>query len=180
MTVSPQLPNPKEARMTFRSISVTSVIVVTSLLAVPSARAECVMVSAKAMLEGPSTELAFSGRVVEIIRTADLGYRATFEVDRVWRGSLTKRFDLYVWEMEPEKPRFEVDRQYVAFAQRLSTRARQGVGLSETDPVAFTPVTCSDGYSLSPDRVRDTIQELGPGKSPKESGVHNEHLLYSF
>jgi len=151
--------------MTFRSISVTSVIVATSLLAVPSARAECVMVSAKALLEGPSTELAFSGRVVEITRTADLGYRATFEVDRVWRGSLTKRFDLYVWEMEPEKPRFEVDHQYVAFAQRLSTRERQGVGLSETDPVAFTPVTCSDGYSLSPDRVRETIQELGPGKT---------------
>ena len=102
--------------MTFRSISVSSVIVVTSLLAVPSACAECVMVSAKAMLEGPSTELAFTGRVVEITRTADhLGYRATFEVDRVWRGSLTKRFDLYVWEMEPEKPRFEVDHQYVAF-----------------------------------------------------------------
>jgi putative ABC transport system permease protein len=70
----------------------------------------------------------------------------------------------------------------VAFAQRLSARARHGVGLSETAPVAFTPVSCSDGYSLSPDRVRDTIQELGPGKPPKESGVQNvkQHLLYSF
>ena len=159
--------------MTFRFISVSSVIVMTLLSAVPSGRAECVMVSAKAMLEGPSTELAFSGKVVEITRTADLGYRASFEVDRVWRGSITKRFDLYVWEMEPEKPRFEVNHQYVAFAQRLSTRARQGVGLSETAPVAFTPVTCSDGYSLSADRVRETIQELGPGKPPKESVVQN-------
>ena len=88
--------------MTFRFISVSSVIVMTLLSAVPSGRAECVMVSAKAMLEGPSTELAFSGKVVEITRTADLGYRASFEVDRVWRGSITKRFDLYVWEIEPD------------------------------------------------------------------------------
>jgi hypothetical protein len=154
--------------MTCRSIAIPPVIVAASLLAAQSATAECVMVSAKAMLEAPDTELAFSGKVVTITRTAELGYRATFEVDRVWQGSVVRRFDLYVWELEPEKPRFEVGHQYVAFAKRLSSRAREGVGLSATDPVAFTPVTCSDGYSLSPDSVRRTIQELGPGKTPKE------------
>lgn len=47
---------------------------------------------------------------------APAAYRATFEVERVWRGSVTRHFDLYVWEHATETPRFELDDEYVVFA----------------------------------------------------------------
>jgi hypothetical protein len=63
-------------------------------LAVPvSAGAECIRVTANDLLSRESSEVIFRGTVVQITRTADLGYRATFEVDRVRKGSVSKRFD---------------------------------------------------------------------------------------
>jgi hypothetical protein len=52
-------------------------------------------------------ELVFSGTVAEVTRTSEVGYRATFDVDRVWKGPVSRRIDLYLWELPPEGPRFE-------------------------------------------------------------------------
>jgi hypothetical protein len=148
--------------MTFHSIAIRSVIVVASLLAAPSARAECVWLSAKDVMEGKLYELVFSGTVMEITRTADFGYRATFYVDRVWKGSVAKRFDLYVWELPAETPHFEIGQHYVALAKRLTDpRARQSAGVVGADTVAFAPVECSDAQG--PNLIRD----LGAGQPPK-------------
>jgi hypothetical protein len=145
------------------------VIVVVCVLTSASARAECVRVTAKDVQEAERYELVFSGTVVEITRTAELGYRASFEVERVWKGSVTKRFDLYVWELDPEIPRFIVGRHYLALAKKLvSAPARRGAGLGDSNTLAFTPVQCSDPDSLAPNIIRD----LGPGQPP-----HNPERL---
>jgi hypothetical protein len=149
-----------EARMTLHSIALGALVMV-SLLAAPVARAECVSVPPKVVMMSHN-DVVFSGKVVDITRTAELAYRATFEVDHVWAGSVTKHFDLYVRE-ETESPRYEKGRQYMAFANRLTSQERrQGVGLGKTDTVAFAPVSCSDEYSLS-----DFIRNLDPGEPPK-------------
>jgi hypothetical protein len=112
--------------MALRSIGVSCVLAVAWLSTSQVARAECVRVSAKEMakrvMEEQHYELVFSGTVVAVTRTAELGYRATFDVDRVWKGSVTKRFDLYVWELTPEVPRFETGHQYIALARKLAVR----------------------------------------------------------
>jgi hypothetical protein len=106
-------------------------------------------------------ELVFSGTVVDVTRTGDVGYRATFDVDRVWKGVVPRRIDLYVWELAPEVPRFEAGHHYVALAGRLvDPRARQAAGLGVSHTIAFTPVQCSD--ALAPDLIR----ELGVGQPP--------------
>jgi hypothetical protein len=153
--------------MTFRSIGIPSAMLVAFLLTSPSARAECERISAKEMaklvMEGPRYELVFSGTVMAVARTADTGYRATLEVDRVWKGSVTKRFDLYIGELAAEIPRFEIGHHYLALARKLVTaHERKSVGLDQDDVVAFTPVACSDPLSLPPDLAR----ELGPGRVP--------------
>src|SRR5579871_5272558 len=105
--------------MNLRMIALRSAITAASLLTPLLAHAECIRIPARALMEEKHVELVFSGTVVEIARTADLGYRATFDVDRVWKGSVSRRIDLYVWELAPEIPRFESGRRYVAVARQL-------------------------------------------------------------
>ena len=152
--------------MSSRPTAVSFGIVVASLLTALSARAECVIVTAKHVLEETRYQLVFSGTVVAIDSTAEYGYRATFDVDRVWKGSVSKRFDLYVSPLAGEMPTFELGRHFVAAATKLDDpRVRQLVGLGGTDTVAFTPVACTDSFSLSP----TFVQDLGPGKPPNQS-----------
>lgn len=154
--------------MSFRRVACSCLLVWAVLGAPLSVGAECVRLAAKDMakrvVEGKHFEVVFSGKVVAVSRVAESGYRATFDVDRVWKGTVTRRFDLYVWELSPEVPRFEVGQQHLALAKRLMTsRDREGVGLQNSDAVAFTPVQCSDSPSLDPDLVR----HLGAGWPPK-------------
>jgi hypothetical protein len=124
--------------------------------------AECFTLTARFVMQESVAELVFSGTAVEITRTGDAGYRATFDVDRVWKGSVPRRFDLYVWELSAERPRFEAGHHYIALAQKVTdNRTRQGVGLDHSDMVAYTPVQCSD--SLAP----DIAAGLGEGRPPK-------------
>jgi hypothetical protein len=113
-------------------------------------------------MEPGDTELVFSGTVVDIARSGDEGFWATFDVDRVWKGEVPTRIDLYVWLLYPEVPRFELGRHYVALAKRLTDeRARRAAGISNAGIIAFSPVSCS-AY-LVPDITRD----LGVGAPPK-------------
>jgi hypothetical protein len=142
----------------------TSAFLVASVLLLPArARAECFVLTGPFVMGAPTIELVFSGRVVDIARTAELGYRATFDVDGVWKGTVPRRFDLYVWELAPESPRFEKGQRYVALANHMSDqRARAGVGLGASDIVAFTPTTCSGAVA------REIESQLGPGYPPKD------------
>ena len=137
-----------------------AVVVAASLTS--SVRAECVRISPKLLLDGPDSEAVFSGKVVEVTRTGELGYRATFEVDQVWAGKVPRRFEVYVWEMAAETPRYREGETYVAAVKRLvDKKAREAVGLNDPQVVAFTGVTCSDGWS-----VEEFVRGAGPGKPP--------------
>jgi hypothetical protein len=136
-------------------------IVIAALLTAPSPGAECFILTAKFVMQEKAIELVFSGTVVNVTRTVDLGYRATFEVDRVWKGSVPRRFDIYVWEGDSEIPRFEINQHPVVLAHRLTEfRAKQHLG-AWTGDVLFGPVGCS--IALDEHFVRD----LGPWEAPK-------------
>ena len=110
-------------------------------------------------------ELVFSGTVVEIlpVKVETAFYTVTFTVDRVWKGTASKRLTLYVWPATAEDARFEVGRQYVAIAHRLTNpEVRKTFGLSGSDAVAFTPVSCTDSTNLAPTLAGD----LGLGYPP--------------
>jgi hypothetical protein len=139
---------------------------------VPSTvHAECVRVVSRSLLDNPDAELVFAGKVVQVTSTGDYGLRATFDVDRVWRGKVPKRFDVYVWYLaSAEAPRYSKGESYVVAAMRLSDkRARQGVGLGDSDVVAFTGVPCSDGW-----KVEDLDRLSGPGKPPVDESAQRK------
>jgi len=147
--------------MSVRSILLGLEIAVATLLATSPVHAECFVLAAKYVMEQKAVEVVFSGTVVSVTRTSPYGYRATFDVDRVWKGSVPKRFDLYVWELAAEVPGFVLGQHSVVLAQRLTYTTREGVGIEKSDADAFGPAQCS--MALDANIVRD----LGPGESPK-------------
>jgi hypothetical protein len=145
-------------------------VLLAMLFAPTQAGAECVTPSA-ATAKGPGEGLVFSGRVEGLNQTTEFGVRVTFNVGRVWKGAVSKRFDLYVWELNSESARFEFQRQYIVFAYRMSEEDRQRVGLTPRDPIAFTATSC--GAVLAPTRASPDpnastlLRELGEGQPAK-------------
>ena len=121
---------------------VLSTLFALSLVLPPAVSAECLTPSVKT-LDYPAVELAFGGYIVGMNQTGELGVRVTFVVDRVWKGAVPKRFDLYVWGLRSENPRFAFGQGYMVFATRmLEYRARQDVGLTDPGVLAFEPISC--------------------------------------
>jgi hypothetical protein len=149
------------------SIGIRFVLVVASLLAAASARAECIE-AGDWWLRAEGVELVFSGTVSAISRTAEVGYRAAFDVDRVWKGNVSSHFNLYVWELAEGMSRLEVGHRYLVGAKRLiNPRERQGVGLTDSDVIAFGQVDC--GAPAYKDAEKSgAIRGLGVGRSPDQ------------
>jgi hypothetical protein len=144
-------------------LSTISFLVASTLLLPRLAHAECFVMNAKAVMSEDWAELLFSGRVVEIIRSAPSGYRATFDVDRVWKGTVAHRIDLYVSEIASEMPLFGVRNRYIVVANRLVDQiARESVGLGPSEPMAFAPAQCSGSWGA------DFENQLGLGYRPKD------------
>jgi len=142
----------------------TSSLLSAALLLIPSiGRAECVGQTGKDVMAQKSVDLVFSGTVVSITPIEQYDrYRATFEVDRVWKGSVPKRFDLYVAAMEEGIQRFQVGQWSVVTATRIrDRRTRQAFALGSSSTVAFKAPICSDALSS------EIRRQLGPGYPPK-------------
>jgi hypothetical protein len=139
-------------------------VIAVSVLAPPGIHAECLVWTAKSVMTEPTLEFVFSGRVLAITPTSEVGYRATFDVDRVWKGVVPGRVDIYVWSLQAEAPRFTQGQSTIVLASRLTDpRARTGVGLGESNNVVFFAPACSD--TLDP-KMRE---DLGPGKPPTKT-----------
>jgi hypothetical protein len=135
------------------------------LVPVDPAGAECIT-PGRWLLQEPRVELVFSGEVVEIRQIADASLRITFTVDRLWKGAAAERFDLYVWQLKSENPTFERGKRYAVFAERMPPPSRQGVGLTDGDPIAFAPTACGALDYRDPEQVK-RIRELGKGQPPR-------------
>jgi hypothetical protein len=135
-------------------------------LAASSAHAECVKTPPKQWLKIPEAELAFSGKVVEVTKAGEQGVRATFQVERVWKGPVSERINLYMSPPEsPEHPVYEKDHSYMVIAQRLVDRKRRAnAGLADSDAVVFTGMQCSPFIS-----VDEFVGAVGRGKPPKQN-----------
>jgi hypothetical protein len=141
---------------------IATVAFVALLLGLQLPRGECVALTARSAMKPGRAELVFSGRVVNVARSSDVGYWATFDVDRVWKGAVSKRIDLYVWLPSPEVPSFEPGGHYVALAKPLTDMgARLAAGVADPEMMAFAPIRCS-AY-LAP----DIAGELGVGALPQ-------------
>ena len=157
----------------FSGVPKVLVTIAIAVMVLPSViNAECVKITPKMWLDAPDSELVFGGKVAEVTDTGEVGSKATFTVERVWRGKVPKRFDVFMWYLaSAEAPRYlEKGRSYVVVAKRLEDkRAREGVGLGGSDLVAFTGVPCSDLHT-----VEEFVRGVGPGKPPINVAVEGK------
>jgi hypothetical protein len=131
------------------------------LISASTLHAECVQRNAKMLM---SHALVFSGTVIEANASGPEGARLTFEVDSVWKGSVTRRFDIYAWYRQPEAPHLELGKRHLVIADPLvDPQVRQYVGLDRKEMVAYSPASCTDPASLVPGIEVD----LGAGAPPK-------------
>jgi hypothetical protein len=70
------------ARLMRRVTVFVATLVAAFLVTAETGRAECITQTAPTILESTLNELVFFGKVTQITRTADFGYRATFDVER--------------------------------------------------------------------------------------------------
>ena len=145
---------------TLASATVTSAVVGTTL------HAECALITAKAVMSQREYELVFGGRVVDIQAFGPSGARVTFDVQRVWKGAVPSRIDLYYGRMSSEGPQSQFTKgEYgVAVAVRLKDAAmRRAFGVPDTrSPVDYGAVSCIDG------RNKDFEAGLGASRPPRK------------
>lgn len=117
-------------------------------LAAATVYAECFTLTAKYVMSEPGFEVVFAGRAVHTVHIGERVSRVTFEVNRVWKGSVPARVDVYVAEFIAEKPHFSERTESVVLARKLkNAELRRAAGLSDSAAATeLEAMTCSDAH----------------------------------
>ena len=169
----------------------TTVICVVSLVAqfvssVP-AMAQCGSgwLSLKDQMNRPTVTVVFRGSALEWQRR-DSFLVMTFEVDRVWKGTVSRQVVLYQPVPRPGGPLtsgglkpfrgglrpFDMIRPFIVLAHHLNAQERREFGVDAADTRSLATSMCGDGsrpYSLA--QAFGEVKGLGPGRKPQSSGV---------
>jgi hypothetical protein len=92
--------------------------------------------------------LVFGGSVVDIQEINANASRVTFEAQKVWKGSVPSRIDLY-FARHSEGPRFTKGEYAVATAVRLTADDRKAYGIPANTPVVYEAHGCVSGSGHS-------------------------------
>ena len=151
---------------------ILSVAVIAAVMTPSIARGECIRISPKQLVNAPGSELVFAGDVAQVIRTGEFGAKATFKVRQVWKGNVRERFEVFMWDLaSAETPRYEEGKSYVVAAKSLlDQKAREGVGLADSQIIAFAGMPCSGDFS-----VEEFVRGAGPGKPPTGEAVEGKN-----
>jgi hypothetical protein len=147
--------------MTTARVSLTFAIILVPSLAF----AECIRVSLHDRIRPAA--VAFSGTATNVVANAASewpGTIVTFDVDRVWKGSVTRRFMVHSFTRTPEGISFTAGKKYLVFAHSPTTEENDDLRLKTTP--AFVVGQCGDGteeFMLIP---AADLAELGAGNVP--------------
>ena len=125
-------------------------------------------------LDQPEVAAIFDGTILDIQRR-ELALVVTFEVNRVWKGDVTRRQVVYRASRLPFGQRRgsstrliqfeEVGKRYIVVAHQLTGIERVDLGLTSTDTANLATGFCGDGSR--PVEVEGSIDDLGPGRAPR-------------
>ena len=126
------------------------------------ARAECAFETMSQAMSSPTTVAVFSGTVTEIEESAGaIAHVVTFDVQRVWKGTVTKRVSLYQLNTT-EAIQFSAGVPYLIVANRLPPGELEASGtIRRATTLGVT--TCVSRTLEQAERLGD-LRELGPGR----------------
>jgi len=124
-----------------------------------AARSECPLISVSEGMAYATTVAAFSGTVNKVEEVNGRGHMVTFDVQRVWKGTVTKRVSLYQ-SNSSESIQFLQGVQYVILAFRPTEAGREQIG---TPPNVLAIMTCASRL-LEEAEGRGYLREIGPGR----------------
>jgi hypothetical protein len=133
-------------------------------------------------LAAPNVSAVFSGTVINV-QTSGTVLIVTFDVDRIWKGRLSKRVVLYrpapvsIWLQDgepdnrvrrgsPVRMHFELRKRYVVVAHDLSPEERIQFKAERAAPDALATELCGGG-SRPFDVAAEDLERVGPGRAPQ-------------
>ena len=124
--------------------------------------AECPLLTVSQVMVLPTTVAVFSGTVSDIEESAGaVAHVVTFDVQRVWKGTLTRQVSLYQLNTIDAIP-FSAGVPYVIVAVRLRPEERELSGTIQRAP-ALGVASCVSRTLEQAERLGD-LRELGPGR----------------
>jgi hypothetical protein len=156
-----------EVPMRVNVATMVSVALLSSMVAAQTASGECVKVGVRDFLGQHADRIFLKGTTLSVTPIGDpartSGFKVTFDVERVWKGSVSKRVELYV-DLKADNPQFQLGHSAIFAATVLGDAARRLYGIIGTDTPAYAPIMCSDLFSES-----EITDALGAGNEPKEA-----------
>jgi hypothetical protein len=141
-----------------------------SLLSVRAAHGECVKITNQNPLETHKNSILLKGAALSIAPLGEpdrtYGFKVVFDVERVWKGSVGERIEIYQ-DLNPEQAQFRVGASSYYLVTEITTlERRRFFGITGTTP-AYAPVHCGlEDYSAS--ETAGLVEALGPGKDPRK------------
>lgn len=133
-----------------------------SALTPAAASAECPLVTVPQAMASPTTVAIFSGTVVELEESAGaVAHVVTFDVQRVWKGTVTKRMSLQQSNTS-EAIEFSAGVPYLIVAYRLRPEEREASGTIRRATMLGI-ATCASRTLEHAGRLGD-LRALGPGR----------------
>ena len=146
----------------------TRFVLIVVALAVPRvAFSECVTLSMSEAVK--SAAIVFTGTMTNVTATKVVdwpGEIATFNVDRVWKGPVTKRFVIYsAAPYSLEFFHFALGMRYIVLAHAHTAAERKQFGIAVSTPPTFGVGGCGGG-TREFSRFKAELAQLGPGTAP--------------
>ena len=127
--------------------------------------AECPSMTVSQGMALPTNVAVFSGTVSDIEESAGaVAHVVTFDVQRVWKGTLTKRVSVYQLNTLDAIP-FSAGVPYLIVAYRLRPEERELSGTIQHAP-ALGVASCVSRTLEQAERLGD-LREVGPGRPPR-------------
>jgi hypothetical protein len=129
--------------------------------------AECVVL--RANVPAQSAALVFSGTATDITANDASEWPSaiiTFDVDKVWKGRVTKRFVVYSFTRTAERFTFKIGQAYLVFAHEQTEAERHDLNLGITERQVFVVGQCGDGTREMAMVTPQETMQLGPASGP--------------
>jgi hypothetical protein len=151
--------------------AITAAVLFLPMLTAKPAHGECIKVTNQSPLDVRKGSILLKGSALSVTPLGEpartYGFKVVFDVERVWKGRVGKRIEIYQ-DLSAEQAQFGVGASSYYLVTEITDPARRlFFGITGTTP-AYAPLHCGlEDYSAS--EIMGFLEMLGPGNEPSKS-----------